>query len=51
VSVGLKFRPYLNENLTVVAGVAAMFPQGGYALLIDGTRPLVSPTLAVQFAF
>jgi hypothetical protein len=51
LSVGLKVRPFLNENLTVVAGVGALFPHGGYARLIDSTKPLVSPTLAVQFAF
>lgn len=51
LSVGLKFRPLLNENITYVVGVSALFPQGGYARLIGSTRPLVSPTFAVQFAF
>jgi hypothetical protein len=51
LSVGLKFRPLLNENMAYVVGVSALFPQGGYARLINSTRPLVSPTFAVQFAF
>ena len=51
LSVGLKFRPFLNENVTYVIGFSALFPQGGYARLIGSTRPLVSPTFAVQFAF
>lgn len=51
LSVGLKFRPLLNENVTYVVGVSALFSQGGYARLIGSTRPLVSPTFAVQFAF
>jgi hypothetical protein len=51
LSMGFKFRPLLNENVTFVAGVAALFPHGGYARLIGSTRPLFSPTLAVQFAF
>lgn len=51
LSVGLKFRPFLNENMASVVGVSALFPQGGYARLINSTRPLVSPTFAVQFAF
>jgi hypothetical protein len=46
-----KYRPLENENLFIVAGAAVMFPHGGYARLIGSTRPLVSPTLAVQFAF
>ena len=51
LSVGLKFRPFLNENVTYVMGVSALFPQGGYARLIGSTRPLLSPTFAIQFAF
>lgn len=51
LSVGLKFRPFLNENFAYVVGMSALFPQGGYARLIGSTRPLVSPTFAVQFAF
>ena len=51
LSVGLKFRPLLNENVTYVVGVSALFPQGGYARMIGSTRPLVSPTFALQFAF
>jgi hypothetical protein len=51
LSVGLKFRPLLNENLNYVVGVSALFPQGGYARLIGSNRPLVSPTFAIQFAF
>jgi hypothetical protein len=51
VSVGAKYRPYENENLFIVAGAAVMFPHGGYARMIGSTRPLVSPTVAIQFAF
>jgi hypothetical protein len=51
LSVGLKFRPLLNENMAYVVGMAALFPQGGYARLIGSNRPLLSPTFAVQFAF
>jgi len=51
LSVGIKFRPLLNENFAYVVGVSALFPRGGYARLIGSTRPLVSPTFAVQFAF
>lgn len=51
LSVGLKFRPLLNENINYVVGISALFPQGGYARLIGSTRPLVSPTFAIQFAF
>jgi hypothetical protein len=51
LSVGIKFRPFLNENMAYVVGVSALFPQGGYARLINSSRPLVSPTFAVQFAF
>ena len=51
LSVGVKFRPFLNENMFFVVGVSTLFPHGGYARLIDSTRPLVSPTFAVQFAF
>lgn len=51
LSVGVKFRPFLNENMAYVVGLSTLFPQGGYARLIGSTRPLVSPTFAVQFAF
>lgn len=51
LSVGAKFRPFLNENLFIVSGMAVLFPHGGYARLIGSTRPLVSPTVAFQFAF
>jgi hypothetical protein len=51
LSVGAKFRPFLNENLFFVYGAAVMFPHGGYARLIGSTRPLVSPTFAFQVAF
>ena len=51
LSVGFKFRPLLNENFAYVVGFSALFPQGGYARLIGSTRPLVSSTFAVQFAF
>ncbi|HZI18913.1 MAG TPA: hypothetical protein VEY09_09995 [Pyrinomonadaceae bacterium] len=51
LSVGAKFRPFLNENLFIVPGVSVMFPHGGYAQLIGSRRPLVSPTFAFQLAF
>jgi hypothetical protein len=51
LSVGAKYRPFENENFFLVAGAAVLFPQGGYARMLGSTRPLVSPTLAVQFAF
>ena len=50
-SFGMKYRPFENENMFFVAGVAAMFPHGGYARMIGSTRPLVSPTFAFQLAF
>ena len=51
LSVGAKFRPFENENLFLVTGAAVLFPHGGYARLIGSTRPLVSPTFALQLAF
>ena len=51
LSVGAKFRPFENENLFIVTGAAMLFPQGGYARMIQSTRPLVSPTFAFQLAF
>jgi hypothetical protein len=51
VSFGVKFRPFLNENMVLVPGVSALFPHGGYARLIGSSRPLFSPALAAQFAF
>ena len=51
LSVGAKFRPFENENLFLVTGAAVLFPQGGYARMIQSTRPLVSPTFAFQLAF
>jgi hypothetical protein len=51
LSVGTKFRPFENENMFFVAGVAVLFPQGGYGRMIGSTRPLVSPTFAFQVAF
>lgn len=50
-SFGLKYRPFENENMFFVTGVAALFPHGGYARMIGSTRPLVSPTFAFQLAF
>jgi hypothetical protein len=50
-SFGLKYRPFENENLFLVTGVAALFPHGGYARMIGSTRPLISPTFAFQLAF
>lgn len=51
LSVAVKFRPFLNENVTIVFGASMLVPQGGYGRLIDSTRPLFSPIVAVQFAF
>ncbi|HYE13555.1 MAG TPA: hypothetical protein VD968_03830 [Pyrinomonadaceae bacterium] len=51
LSAGVKFRPFLNENLFIVAGGAVLFPHGGYARMIGSTRPLFSPTFAFQVAF
>ncbi|HEV7889679.1 MAG TPA: hypothetical protein VGP08_03525 [Pyrinomonadaceae bacterium] len=51
LNVGAKFRPFENENFFVVAGTSVLFPHGGYGRLIGSTRPLVSPTVAFQFAF
>lgn len=51
LSVGAKFRPFLNENLFIVTGASVLFPHGGYASLIGSTRPLVSPIFAFQMAF
>lgn len=51
LSIGSKFRPFQNENFFIVAGGAVLFPHGGYARLIGSTRPLFSPTVAIQFAF
>ncbi|HYH87421.1 MAG TPA: hypothetical protein VEX60_18350 [Pyrinomonadaceae bacterium] len=50
-SFGMKYRPFENENLFFVTGVAALFPHGGYGRMIGSTRPLVSPTFAFQLAF
>lgn len=51
LSVGTKYRPFENENLFFVTGLAVMFPQGGYGRLIGSTRPLVSPTFAFQLVY
>jgi hypothetical protein len=51
LSVGTKYRPFENENLFFVTGLAVMFPHGGYARMIGSTRPLVSPTFAFQIVF
>ncbi len=51
LSGGFKFRPFENENAFMVFGLSALFPHGGYAHLIGSTRPLVSPVLAINFAF
>jgi hypothetical protein len=51
LSVGAKFRPFLNENLFITPGFAVLFPHGGYGRLIGSTRPLVSPTFAFQVVF
>lgn len=51
LSGGFKFRPFENENAFMVFGISTLFPQGGYAQLIGSHRPLVSPVVAINFAF
>jgi hypothetical protein len=51
VSVGAKYRPFLNENFNIVGGYAALFPQGGFKTALGSGRTLMSGFVAIQFAF
>ncbi len=50
LGVGWKYRPFLNENVTLVGGAATLIPTGGTRRVLGG-GPLYSLFAAVQFAF
>lgn len=51
VSVGAKFRPFVNENLFLVPGVSLLLPQGGFSTAIGSSGPLFSFFTVIQAAF
>jgi hypothetical protein len=46
VSSGLEYRPFLNNNVVMVLGVSALFPQGGFRDLYDNLRNNADPMAA-----
>lgn len=50
LGLGAKFRPFLNENLTVVAGFATLRPQGGFSRVL-ADEGLFSAFVALLIAY
>jgi len=46
VSSGLEYRPFLNNNVVMVLGLSALFPQGGFRDLYDNLRNNADPMAA-----
>ena len=50
-SIGAKFRPFVSENVFVVAGFATLIPRGGFATAIGSNKRLHSVVGAIQLAY
>ena len=50
-SFGAKYRPLLNENVTVVAGGSFLMPSGGLSHLLERSAPLFSVFVALALAY
>jgi hypothetical protein len=48
--IGLKYRPLLSDNIVVIGGVSALFPQGGFKDIYTG-RTLFSGFLNLRLLF
>ena len=46
VSMGVEYRPFLNNNTIVTFGVASLLPGQGFKTLFDGLRNTVDPLVA-----
>lgn len=46
VSTGLEYRPLLSNNVILVGGVSALFPQGGFRDLYNNLRNTADPMMA-----
>jgi hypothetical protein len=51
LSIGAKYRPFLNENLFVVLGYSQLMPQGGMATALGSNNRLYSFVGALQLAY
>lgn len=51
MSVGAKYRPFVNENLFVVLGFSSLMPQGGMATSLGSSSRLYSFVGALQLAY
>lgn len=46
VSSGWEYRPFLSNNVILVGGISALFPQGGFRDLYNNLRNTVDPMMA-----
>jgi hypothetical protein len=46
ISSGLEYRPFLSNNVIVIGGVSALFPQGGFRDLYNNLRNTADPMIA-----
>jgi protocatechuate 3,4-dioxygenase beta subunit len=51
LSVGAKYRPFVNENLFLVLGYSSLMPQGGMAASLGSSSRLYSFVGALQLAY
>jgi hypothetical protein len=51
LSVGAKYRPFLNENFFFLTGWGGLFPQGGMKTLLGSGKLLNSGFVAIQFVY
>ncbi|HZS43673.1 MAG TPA: hypothetical protein VFC63_01110 [Blastocatellia bacterium] len=51
LSVGAKYRPFLNENFFFLTGYGALFTQGGMRTLLGSGKTLQTAFVAIQFVY